>query len=472
MCYICTNFLRFLSMKHQALILLFFISIAMAAQVRLSRVAPLVRTLNKPDTLTAIADTTPQAAAISGVDIAVYNTAIHYTQRLDSLIFAYRRWHYEGSDTLSNPFYAPLFATTSLSQPTLQRTIGSLPPVYGIHDAQVQRVAAMDRALLSVYSTHPELVRPEVPDVAPTTPAAPVVARPAAPTVRITPTKTLPAVEPVDLVRPDFNLQIHRPNFWKFTSDLSLQFMQNYISDNWYKGGESNNSMLANVILEANYNNKRKLTFSNRLEMKLGFYSSKSDSIHRYKTNNDQIRLTNKLDLKASKHWSYTAMLQTWTQFYRGYRSNDRVVYSDFMSPFESVLSLGMTYKLSAKSFTLEATFSPLAADYKFVGRRRLATSFGIDEGHHTNLDYGSSATINTTWTPIKNVTWKARLYAFTDYSRTTIEWENTINFKVNDFLSTQLFLYPRFDDGVVRQDNHSYLQFKEYLSLSFNYKF
>ena len=403
-------------------------------------------------------------------DLKVYDVAMQYTRKLDSLTHKFRTWNYTGSDTLSNPFYSSLFAEPSLLPGTLRRTIGSLPPSFGKNDRQVQRTQAIDRALLNIYSAHPWFVKPKTMDLADIStvqqPKSPV-----APTVHIQPLVT-PSEKPVDLVRPDFQVQVHRPNFWKFKADLALQFMQNYISENWYKGGESNNSLLANAVIEANYDNKSKLTFSNKLEMKLGFYSSKSDTVHRYKTNNDLLRMTNKLGLQASKHWYYTVMLQSWTQFYRGYKSNNPHVFSDFASPFESVLSIGMDYKLNVKNFSLTATLSPFAIDYKYVGRHKLAKSFGMKEGHHTNLDYGSTITATATWTPLKNVTWKSRLYWFTDYSKTTVEWENTINFKINNFLSTQLFIYPRFDDGVARKNEHSYLQFKEYLSLGFNFSF
>lgn len=50
---------------------------------------------------------------------------------------------------------------------------------------------------------------------------------------------------------------VEKPNFWTFSGDYYLQFLQNYVSDNWYKGGESNYSMMASATLQANYNNKQ-----------------------------------------------------------------------------------------------------------------------------------------------------------------------------------------------------------------------
>ena len=66
------------------------------------------------------------------------------------------------------------------------------------------------------------------------------------------------AVEPVPDT-PDIipqGLVIQKPNFWTFKGDGNMQLMQNFVSDNWYKGGESNYSMVGQVTLSANYNNK------------------------------------------------------------------------------------------------------------------------------------------------------------------------------------------------------------------------
>ena len=74
---------------------------------------------------------------------------------------------------------------------------------------------------------------------------------------------------------PDIDEQIgvitRRPNFWKFSGTTSLQFAQNYISDNWYKGGETNWIGNFDLTLHANYNDQRKITWENTLDAQLGF---------------------------------------------------------------------------------------------------------------------------------------------------------------------------------------------------------
>ena len=165
-------------------------------------------------------------------------------------------------------------------------------------------------------------------------------------------------------------------------------------------------------------------------------------------------------------------MLQSWTQFYPGYHANDAQVYSDFMSPFESVLSFGMDYKYKQGAFEVSATLSPMAADFKYVDRLALAGRNGIDAGKHSHWNLGSTVTVNTRWELMKGLLWTSRFYAFTSYSRVQAEWENTIALKVNKYLSTKIFLYPRFDDGVKRKPGQSFLQFNEYLSVGLDLGF
>lgn len=267
-------------------------------------------------------------------------------------------------------------------------------------------------------------------------------------------------------------LVIQKPNFWKFKGEGYLQFLQHYVSDNWHKGGESNYSAVGAAILELNYNDKDRITFDNKLEMKLGFQTSPSDTVHKFKTNNDLIRLTSKLGLQAHKHWYYTLQLLAYTQFARGLKANDEKVYSDFMSPFDLILGLGMEYKVQALNKRLTGTlnFLPLSFDFRYVGRTALTSKYGIRGDHHTMEDFGSQFTGELKWNIIDQLSWKTRLFAYTSYHRTLIEWENQFALKVTKYLSANLFLYPRFDDSNERDQRMGYFQFQEWSSIGLTY--
>lgn len=342
-----------------------------------------------------------------------------------------------------------------------------------VHDSFAPHVdmQPVSQSLLSIYLSRPDLVsntqtrieeaRGDVIEF-----DAPIVS---SPTVD----------SPVDLpqggmVEAPADLVIMRPHFWNYKGDYSLQFMQNCVSGNWYKGGESSYAALGAITMEANYNNKQKVKWDNKLELKLGVQNTRSDSIHPTKTTEDLIRLTSKYGLQASKHWYYTLQLIGQTQFTHSYKSNDKTLYAHFLAPGTLNLSLGMDYNVDWINHRLKGNvhLAPLAYNMKYTRLRNLAERLGIDEGKHFKHDYGSLFTIDLTWAIADQLRWKTRMYGYTTYDRVEYEWENTFQFQFNKWISAQLFIYPRFDDGVARYKRHGYWQFKEFSSIGFQFVF
>ena len=321
-------------------------------------------------------------------------------------------------------------------------------------------VATTEAELRNQY-VEPETVQPETPVV-----VTPEVSAPIEPEV------------------PEVDVDVEKPNFWTYKGDGFLQFLQNYVSDNWYKGGESNYSLLSSLTLEANYDNKSKWRWDNKLELKLGFQTSPSDTVNKFKPNEDLIRLTSKVGLQASKRWYYTLTFLGYTQFTRGLKSNDRRTYSDFFSPLNINVALGMDYKVEwfNKKLTGTVNLSPLALNYRYVDRtifrkndtetQWFPSRHGVDDGKRSLLDPGSSFTVDVNWKIAENISWKSRMYGFTSYKRVEYEWENTFSFQFNKYISTKLFVHPRFDDNRARDKHHGYWMFKEFMSIGFNYNF
>ncbi len=270
----------------------------------------------------------------------------------------------------------------------------------------------------------------------------------------------------------EVDMFVAKPNFWTFSGEYYLQFMQNAVSDNWYKGGSNSYSMLGTATLQYNYNNKQKVKWDNKLELKLGFQSIESDTVNKFKTSEDLIRLTSTLGVQAHKNWYYSTSLILNTQFAKGLTSNSNTVYSDFMSPFNLNLSIGMAYTVATKNkkLTGSVNLSPLAYNFKYVDRLSLSVTNGLDEGKHTLHDFGSQVVTELVWQPIDNFKWNTRFYAYTTYHKFLLECENTLTFTFSKYISSNVFLYPRFDDSASRVDNHSYWQFKEYVSFGFTY--
>ena len=286
----------------------------------------------------------------------------------------------------------------------------------------------------------------------------------------------------------DVEVVVEKPKFWTRKGDGYLQFMQNYVSGNWYKGGESNYSAVGSLTLEANYDNKSKWKWENKLEMKLGFQTSRTDSVHRFKANEDLLRYTGKVGLQAANKWYYTLQALAYTQFSRGFKANDIRTFSDFMSPLNVSLGLGMDYKVSWFKNKLTGTIniSPFAVNYRYVDRSKFRNKndmsstdydwfparYGIDDQKHHLTDLGSQLTAALEWKISDVLTWKTRFYGFTSYHRAELEWENTFSLRVSKYISANLFLFPRFDDSNKWDDDLGYWQFKEYSSLGFSYNF
>ena len=280
--------------------------------------------------------------------------------------------------------------------------------------------------------------------------------------------------KPVEPATVPVEVMVVRPNFWTYSGSYSLQFLQNYVSDNWYKGGESNYAALAAVVMDANYNNKQKVKWENRLELKYGLQSSRSDSLHSFKSTEDLIRLTSKLGLQATKRWYYTVQFIGNTQFSHSYRSNDPKIYSAFAAPLNLNLSIGMDYSVDWLDHRLKGNFhlAPLAYNMKYTRMLELTNRLGMEDGRHFLHDFGSEFTVDLEWNLMEMLTWKTRLYGYSTYKRTELEWENTFTFRFNRYISSQVFIYPRFDDGVSRDNHYAFWQFKEFGSIGFQYSF
>ena len=332
---------------------------------------------------------------------------------------------------------------------------------------------AIDAALMKIYLNRPDLVNTTESDLIETGAIMDNVNKPIENQVDFVEKVEEPVLMDIPQDIPN-TVMIQKPKFWTYKGDGFLQFMQNYVSGNWYKGGESNYSMVGALTLEANYDNKDIWRWDNKLELKLGFLRSSTDSLHKVKSNEDLIRFTSKVGLQASRRWYYTLQLQTYTQFTQGYKSNDPKIYSDFFSPFNLNLGLGMDYKVESKDKRLTGTvnLSPIAINYRYVGRLSLSTSYGLNEGEHSMVEFGPNMTADIVWKFNDVVTWKSRFYAFTSFKRAELEWENTFELRVTKYITANLFVFPRFDDAYKYDDDFGYWQFKEFCSIGFAYTF
>lgn len=405
----------------------------------------------------------------------------HYFEGLDSL---YNDSNYINNIDLNPKYYRLFVPLTYYYSPirqafkspwefkdleTISNPADILLPIDNSLFNETKRInKSVNKALLAIYISHPTLVVNTEEAISHKRVFQDRVARRLPPK---TPVIELFRPDPVDENVRGMNIRIRKPNFWIFGGNGSLQFTQNYISSNWYKGGESTNSVLSNLQLSANYNDKEKMQFDNLFEAKIGFNTLSSDTVRKYRINTDQLRITSKLGIQAASKWYYTISTEFNTQFFRNYKSNSSQVVSAFMAPANLMFSIGMDYKLNKKKINLSVFLSPATYNMRYVGTDKVdETQFGLEEGRSFLHDFGSKFQTTMKWTVIPSVVWESRLYYFSNYKKVEAEWENTFNFVLNRYLSTKLFVHARYDDGVTKTGD-SYFQIQELLSFGINYK-
>lgn len=270
-----------------------------------------------------------------------------------------------------------------------------------------------------------------------------------------------------------------RKRHWINSFSASLQFSQAYVSPNWYQGGNSNINGLANIYYNVKLNQAfhPNLLFESTMQYKLGINNAPEDKVHSYNISDDLLQLTSTFGVKAARRWYYSVSGMFKTQLLNSYKPNSNDVQSAFLSPGELNLGVGMTYNFTNtnKTISFDASISPLSYNLKTCTYWRVdPTAYEIAEGRKCRHKFGSSAELKFQWKISYNITYSTRMFAFTDYSDAYADWENTIVFDINRFLTTQIYAHLRYDSATQPCDDPQWhkLQIKEILSIGFAYKF
>lgn len=263
-----------------------------------------------------------------------------------------------------------------------------------------------------------------------------------------------------------------KPMYWTRKANALLQFSQNYISQNWHRGGNSNLAFLSILSGEMNYDNFKKIRWENKMEWRSGFSSVEGDTLRKILVNDDLLRYTTKLGIKATGNWYYSASADVSTQLYNNYKGvNSKLLKARFLTPVRATLGLGMDYQYKK---IISVMFAPITFKYIYLNDIEQVDPnlFGLKKGEHELRQIGSSFRSQLKFSPIATWSVDSKLTLYTNYKKVEIDWEIVNNFIINRYMTTRLLINPRYDNTVILKGGEkAQIQFKELLSVGFSFR-
>lgn len=382
----------------------------------------------------------------------------------------------ESGDVSPNPVFAKMLTSPVLYGSVVNQGFSSgfgYEGGFGTKSlvADSKREAVINSMMMNVYKNHPSKVLLTEEQLRNEKGVAEIDEKENIPVLEIAES---PVVAVPDNVAGGLATTVKKPCYWRTSGSFDLQFTQNYVSPNWSQGGDNSRTMLTVLVLNLNYDDKDRITFTNKFDAQLGFTTVEGDTLHHFKTNNDKLRLESTLGYKLVKNLDLAVKSKLETQMLPNYPTNSPDFVSKFMAPFDANFSLGLNYKPSWKNLSLEIYVAPLSAyNYKFVRYEELASRYGIKHGRHHKEDFGTQIIVTVpTATLFKIVNWWSRAEFYTNYARTFFSWENKFDIKLTRYFKVSMVMHARFDDSSLdlEDDKYGFWQIKEYMTLGLSY--
>ena len=374
----------------------------------------------------------------------------------------------------TNHVYSRMFSSTVLYKEVIEKATS-----YSTDDSDAEsemlaldekRAAVIDRLLLDVYTAHPEKIVMTEEELRSESTYAGVDAGGKGPAISL----VKPSMSIPENVNGGMKTTVVKPNYWSTKGGIGLKFTQNYISGNWFQGGESNNTMLGEFDFDLIYDDKNRITFKTHFDVDLGFATTKADTLHSFKTNTDRLRIESTFGYKLVKNLDLAAKMKLESQSLPNYPTNSHDFVSKFMAPFDANFSVGLNYKPTWKKFRCEIYFAPLSAyNYRFVRYGNLTSRYGIRSGRHHKEDFGTQLVVTVPTLRIFGIVdWYSRAEYYTNYARAFFQWENKFDVSLNRYLTASLSVHARFDDSApgLYDDEYGYWQIKEFMTLGITY--
>lgn len=233
---------------------------------------------------------------------------------------------------------------------------------------------------------------------------------------------------------------------------------------NWNAGG--NNSVSALFYANFQRNFEKDLTiWKNSASLRYGINAQEGREIRKTE---DEMRINSSFGFRqdSTSNWYYSGKFSFNSQFSNGYKYPDtEVAISRFMAPGYTFLGAGTEFSHPEEDLTVY--LSPITFKSTFVLDQRLANegSFGVEpavtdelgnilkEGENVRTEFGFLVTSGFSKEVWENIDLNNQLSLYSDYlnkfGNIDVDWQMTVNMKVNEFVKANVGSHIRYDDDV-----------------------
>lgn len=286
----------------------------------------------------------------------------------------------------------------------------------------------------------------------------------------------------ISMAKPEVDRYDIRKVYWLKNGEHNLKMSHNSMSDNWNgTGGEESYYVQNYHKFEIQYKRGR-IDLKNTIEWKLNFQRTPADTVHTVSIQEDFLRTYSVLGLQAFSKWSYTTTLEMKTPLFNSFPKNSDSKKTAILSPLNINAGVGMSYNLNKqfsankyRKVNLSLDLKPISINYTLVRSDEVdETKFGLEKDERFKIDYGSTINMNSDLYFNRYTRLVSRFKYFSNFKKVIVEYENTLSFELNRYLSTSVNLNVRFDDGIGflnRDPKWAYFQYNETLAFGLSYK-
>jgi hypothetical protein len=221
---------------------------------------------------------------------------------------------------------------------------------------------------------------------------------------------------------------------------------------NWAAGGDDFSLSINTLLSLYVFYKEGRRSWDNTFDFAFGYVNTTSLGARK---NDDRIDFLSKYGYAVSPKLNVATLFNFRSQLLKGYSyptDSTRVLTSDFLSPANLLLSVGLDYK-PADAFSI--FFSPVTARLVVVSDDTLAAkgSYGVEPGTNSKTEFGAfvTAAYLREFNPI--VSYKSRLDLFSNYRHNPknidIFWTNLLAVKLTKAFSVSWNVDLIYDDDV-----------------------